>query len=257
MKQPILFIGHGTPMNAIEDNPETRVWRELGEKLIVYKPTVILMISAHWYTRGSYIQSMTEPKQIYDMYGFPKELYDLRYPVKGYTALTERVLSLLGEGVSVDDEWGIDHGAWSVLVHLFPKANVPVVQLSVDGMKGPHYHKRIGELLRSLRDEGVLIIGSGNIVHNLGRIQWSNEGGTPQADTFDQWVKEGILHRDVDRLLNYESYPDSSYAVPTPDHFYPLYYCYGASESDDQVEVFNDLRCRGSLSMTGYLWESP
>lgn len=252
-RMPVLFVGHGSPMNAIEPNEFTARWEEIGKALPV--PKAILSVSAHWFTRQSSVGSGADPRMIYDMYGFPRALYEVRYPVKGSRELSQRVSALLGTKVTVDDTWGLDHGSWSVLLYLFPKADVPVIQLSVNGTLAPEEQYQIGRSLRPLRDEGVLILGSGNVVHNLREIEWDNPEGTEKADRFDRQIRDAVQQGDVPSLLHYKEWKDASYAVPTPDHLDPLFYCLGAVTEQDHAEVFNDRRVMGSLSMTGYLFK--
>jgi 4,5-DOPA dioxygenase extradiol len=253
MKMPIVFVGHGSPMNAIEDTKFSKAWYELGKKLP--KPKAILAISAHWYTDGTRIQSAAKPKQVYDMYGFPKALYEVKYPVQGDLALTKRVQELIKEGLKVDDTWGIDHGSWAILNKMYPNADVPVVQLSVDGHKSPAEHYALGKKLAALREEGVLIFASGDIVHNLGMIDWDSDAGYEWADEFDNYIRDKILQKDHEAVVNYTSQGEKArFAAPTPEHFLPVLYALGASSSEDKIEVFNDYRTMGSLSMTGFLW---
>ena len=193
MKMPVLFVGHGSPMNAIEDNSFTRVWRKIGEKLP--RPKAILAISAHWYTEGTLTSDVENPQMIYDMYGFPPALYALKYPVKGSKALAEDVIKVLGPDVKIDNAWGIDHGTWSVLVNMFPDADIPVVQLSINHKAPAQAHFDLGLKLRALRDEGILIFASGNIVHNLSLINWNMSAGYPWAHTFDDYIKKNILEK--------------------------------------------------------------
>ena len=225
-RMPVIFSGHGSPMIALEHNDITEGMRKVGEKVIsgYGKPKAILAVSAHWYTRGSWIQTAPVPKQVYDMYGFPKELYEVKYPVKGCLPLTKRVEELLGNTVKEDDSWGIDHGTWTVLIHMFPKADIPVVQLSVDGLAKPSENFEIGKKLSVLRDEGYLIFGSGNVVHNLRRVEWDNEGGTPMTHAFNDYVKKAVAEGNTEALIDYEKGPSASYAVPTPDHYLPILY---------------------------------
>lgn len=250
---PVIFCGHGDPMLALRDNELTRSLRQLGDQVIKEfgRPKAILMVSAHWFTRGTLIQSAREPRQVYDMYGFPEELYQVTYPVEGYADLTNRVLELLGDDVKVDDDWGIDHGTWTVLVHMFPDADIPVVQLSVDGLSDPEVHYQLGKRLASLRKEGYLIMASGNVVHNLRQVEWDNPGGTDKTTAFNQFVKERIAERDDSALIDYTRIPNAPYAVPTPDHYLPLLYPLGASQGEKAV-VFNDHCELGSMAMTGF-----
>lgn len=254
-KMPVLFVGHGSPMNAIEDTEFTRGWQELGKH--IGKPSAILAVSAHWYTRGLFVSDAAENKQIYDMYGFPQELYDVKYAPKGDPALARHVLSLLPSDAKANRDWGIDHGIWSVLCRMVPDASIPVVMMSIDGYRSAKEHYELGKALRSLREENVLILGSGNVVHHLGLIDWNNpSGGYPWADAFDNYVRDAILAGDFEKAIDYK---DSGLAYqkafPTPDHFNPLPVILGAATKDDKVTVWNDARTLGSLSMTSYLFE--
>lgn len=251
MRMPVLFVGHGSPMNAITDNPYKDTWIRLGQLL---RPKAILCVSAHWYTKGTYVNPAETPEQIYDMYGFPKELYEVSYPAKGSPELAARVQTLLGEGVSANTDWGIDHGTWSVLKWMFPQADLPIVQLSIDGTQPAEFHYDLGTKLRALRDEGILVVGSGNIVHNLRRIDWKSEGGLPWAYEFDGLIKAAIVAGDHTPVIHYKDLGESAkLAVPTPDHYYPLLYVLGAADPADPVHCFNESCELGSLSMTGYL----
>jgi 4,5-DOPA dioxygenase extradiol len=251
---PILFIGHGSPMNAIEDNEFTRTWAALGEKLP--RPEVILTVSAHWVTEGSGVCSAGQPQQIYDMYGFPRALYELRYAPPGSPATAARVTALAVE-VREDNGWGLDHGAWSVLAAMYPKADIPVLQLSLDARADRREHFLLGRKLRALRDEGVLILGSGNVVHNLGRVDWDRVGGFDWADDFDAYIKGCVARRDFDGVIDYKKAGLSAKnAFYTTEHFDPLLYVLGAAHENDRLTVFNDTRILGAISMTGYLFEA-
>ncbi|MCC6094059.1 MAG: 4,5-DOPA dioxygenase extradiol [Eubacterium sp.] len=253
---PVIFSGHGSPMIALENNEITKGMEDIGRYVVDHygKPKAILAISAHWYTDGTYIQSAPQPRQIYDMYGFPEELYAVKYPARGDGELTARVQKILGNQVSVNNDWGIDHGTWTVLVHMFPEADIPVVQLSVNGRISAAESYKIGKQLDALRNEGYLILGSGNIVHNLMRVEWDNEGGTPMTLGFNKKITDAVISGDEDVVIHYDKLPDAAYAVPTPDHFLPLLYCLGAAEGD-KVRVFNNVCNLGSMAMTGYLFE--
>lgn len=252
-KMPMLFVGHGSPMNAIEDNEFTRKWEEVGKKLKT--PKAILAISAHWYTDGTRIQEEESPKMIYDMYGFPKEMYEIVYPAKGNPKLAREAMELIGSKVTVDHTWGLDHGIWSVLVKMYPNAEIPVVQLSVDGNADSAEHYKMGTQLSKLREEGVLILASGNVVHNLREVDWENSEGTAWALDFDSYIKEAVLSGNYESAVNYHAHKSAVRAVPTPDHFYPLLYILGAADKKDTITVFNDSCIMGSLSMTSYLFE--
>lgn len=255
-RMPTLFIGHGSPMMALEHTETTNTFKSIGQNIInnYGKPKAILAVSAHWYTDGTYIQSAENPKQIYDMYGFPKELYEVVYSAKGDNELTQKVQQLLGDAVSIDDTWGIDHGMWTVLVHMFPDASVPVVQLSIHKNLNPKEAYQLGTKLQSLRDEGYLIMGSGNIVHNLRRLEWDSPSGTPATIEFDRYITDAVLANDTDKVINYEQHPHARYAAPTPDHYLPLIYIMGAG-GDAKPTVFNQTYNSGSLSMTGFIFE--
>ena len=256
-RMPVVFSGHGSPMIAIENNEITEGMASVGRYIKEHygKPKAILSISAHWCTDGTYVQSAPIPRQVYDMYGFPAELYAVKYPVHGDEELTAKVQNLLGDQVSVNDSWGIDHGTWTVLVHMFPKADIPVVQLSVNGRLSAAQSYAIGKKLTALRDEGYLIFGSGNVVHNLMRVEWDNDGGTPMTLRFNKEITDAVLSAKKDIVIHYDQLQDASYAVPTPDHFLPLLYCLGATEGD-QVKVFNNICNLGSIAMAGYLFET-
>lgn len=254
-KMPVVFSGHGSPMLALEDTAVTKGLRDLGEQIIEKygKPKAILAVSAHWYTRGTYVQSEEAPKQIYDMYGFPKELYDFKYPARGCPELTDRILTLLGNRVSVNDEWGIDHGTWTVLCHVFPAADIPVVQLSVDGTINEDEIYEIGKSLAPLREEGYLIFASGNIVHNLRCVEWDNPNGSPECIAFNDAITGYVLDRNDRVVMDYSAVPNASYAVPTPEHYLPLIYILGASEGEKPT-VFNNHCELGAIAMTGYIF---
>lgn len=255
-RMPTLFVGHGSPIMALEHTDTTNTFKTIGENIInkYGKPKAILAISAHWYSDGTYIQSTDNPKQIYDMYGFPQELYEVVYPAKGDRSLTEKVQQLLSNSVSINDTWGIDHGMWTVLVHMFPDASIPVVQLSINKYLSPNEMYQLGTNLQSLRDEGYLIMGSGNIVHNLRLLEWNNPSGTAATIEFDQYISKAVLANDVNTVVNYKSHPHASYAAPTPDHYLPLIYIMGASEGAKPI-VFNQTYNSGALSMTGFIFE--
>ena len=252
-RMPVLFVGHGSPMNAIEDNPFSRGLSALGETL--ERPKAILSVSAHWFTRGTKVNDSPTPSMIYDMYGFPEELYQLKYPAAGSPELAYRARTLIGEFVSIDNNWGLDHGTWSVLRRVFPKADIPIVQLSVNAMLTPAEHYAIGQQLRALREEGVLIFGSGNVVHNLSRVDWRMNDGQPWAQEFDQYIHQAILSGDYDSVLHYNRVGEAAQlSVPSIDHFAPLLYLLGASDADDKISVFNADCTLGSMSMTSYLF---
>lgn len=253
MKMPVLFVGHGSPMNAIESNRYTEMWRTVVKDL---KPEAILMVSAHWFTGGSRAQDDPSPRKINDMYGFPDALYTLRYDVKGSPWLTDAITALLGSNVKIDNTWGIDHGSWSVLCHMFPEADVPVVQLSVDRTATPAEKFDLGRRLHALRDKGILIIGSGNIVHNLRLVNPGMEDPFDWAKSFDESIQEAISNGDFRTCIDYEKLGEAArLSVPTTDHYDPLLYVLGAADEEDEVTIFNAGYQFGSVSMTSYLFE--
>lgn len=254
VKMPTLFIGHGSPMNAIEDNEYTENWVKIAGK--IPKPEAILAVSAHWYTEGSRIMDEVQPKMVYDMYGFPEELYRIEYKAKGSPELSHLTKTLITKTVKIDNSWGYDHGTWSVLCRMYPEADIPVYQLSVDSSASAETHFQIGQEISALREKGVLIFGSGNVVHNLSKINWGMIGGNPWAVEFDNYIKEKIIRKQYKDVIHYETAGKSSeLAFFTPEHFYPLLYALGASREDDRLSIFNDSCMMGSLSMTSYLFE--
>jgi len=253
-RMPVLFVGHGSPMNAVEDNQFTDNWEKYA--LVIPKPAAILCVSAHWYTRGSRIMDEAHPRMVYDMYGFPEELYQVQYPAAGAPGLAHETTQLIQREVVIDNSWGFDHGTWSVLHRMFPAADIPVYQLSVDMNAPAQTHFQIGRELAALREKGVLTLGSGNVVHNLGRISWGMEGGQPWAVEFDNYIKGKISKREFQDVIHYETAGASAkMAFPTPDHFYPLLYILGASDDTDKLTIFNDSCVMGSMSMTCFLFE--
>ena len=251
---PLLFIGHGSPMNAIENNEFTKNWTEIALK--IGKPKAILSISAHWYTDGTRINDEKVPKIVYDMYGFPKELYDLVYNASGAPEIAHIVEDLLSREVRIDNSWGIDHGTWSVSTHMYPAADIPLLQMSIDMDAPAATHFAIGKELKALREQGVLILGSGNVVHNLALVNWDMETGYAWADDFDKYIKDKIATGKYEDVIDYKKAgPSSDRAFYTPEHFYPLLYIIGASDKADKLTVYNDKRIMGAISMTCYLFE--
>ncbi|MCH3908441.1 MAG: 4,5-DOPA dioxygenase extradiol [Sphaerochaeta sp.] len=247
---PVLFVGHGSPMNAMEDNQFSAGWTEISKKIPT--PKAILCISAHWFTHGLRVNNSPKPKQIYDMYGFPEELYQITWPAPGDPELAGRVAKMTG--AKVDDSWGCDHGAWSVLRRMYPKADIPFFQLSVNRDAPPEKHFALGRTLASLRDEGVLIVGSGDVVHNLSLVDWDNPGGFPWAEEFDGYVHDAILRGDYQAVVDYRKAGEcAEYAFFTPDHFLPILPVLGAAQPGEKVTVFNRQCVMGALSMTSYL----
>ncbi|MCC6609909.1 MAG: 4,5-DOPA dioxygenase extradiol [Burkholderiales bacterium] len=247
---PVVFFGHGSPMNVLEDNRYTRAWREIGRALP--RPRAVLCVSAHWYTRGTGVTAAQAPKTIHDFYGFPRELYALRYPAPGDPVLAARVRDLLAPTeVALDHEWGLDHGAWAVLRSAYPDADVPAVQLSIDGTQPASFHYALGRRLAPLRDEGVLLAGSGNVVHNLSLMARSTDAARYDwAVRFNDFVRDALARGDHRALVRWEDAgEDARRAIPTPEHYLPLVYCLGALEPGEPVRIAVDGIDLGSISM--------
>ena len=251
---PVLFIGHGSPMNGIEDNDFSKSWAAMGQS--IPKPTAVLVVSAHWLTRGTHITAMEQPKTIHDFGGFPDELFRVQYPAPGSPELaveTQKIITSVP--VELDHEWGLDHGTWTVVRHMYPKADIPVLQLSIDYSKSPQFHYDLAKELSALRKKGVLIIGSGNMVHNLGKVAWDKlnepEYGYDWALEINQTFKDKIVGKDHKSLIEYQKLGSTALlAIPTPDHYYPLLYTLGLQTEKDAIQFFNDRTVGGSLTMT-------
>jgi len=251
---PVLFLGHGSPMNAIEDNQFAEGFRTIAKTLP--RPNAILCISAHWFTIGTKVTAMENPPTIHDFYGFPKELFEVQYPAKGSPELAKEIKKLLYiTTVALDKNWGLDHGTWSVIKHLYPKADIPVIQLSIDSTKPASYHYDLAQQLIPLRKKGILIIGSGNIVHNLGLVNYQNfdkddygyDWAIEAKEKINQWLMEGNFQS----IINYDKQIKSiQLAIPTPEHYLPLIYALGLKEKSETITLFNDKLVAGSLSMT-------
>jgi 4,5-DOPA dioxygenase extradiol len=252
-KMPVLFVGHGSPMNTLERNGYTDAWRAFGQRLP--RPKAILVVSAHWYFGATAVTAMAKPRTIHDFYGFPQELFDFDYPASGAPDLAQEIVELVKpEWVGLDrDQWGLDHGTWSVLAHIFPDANVPVVQLSINALRPMDYHVVMGRKLARLRERGVMILASGNVVHNLGRIQWDKpDAAFDWSERFDDAAVAQLVDSPAD-VLKLMEHPDYGLAVPTPDHFIPLLYVAGlAAEDGSAAEALVRGYAMGSISMTCY-----
>lgn len=251
---PVLFIGHGSPMNGIEDNEFSERWKTMAKEIPT--PAAVLVESAHWFTKGTKITAMDFPKTIHDFGGFPQELFDVQYKAPGNPTLATETVSLLkSANVELDHDWGLDHGTWTVVRHMYPEAKIPVLQLSIDYTKGPQYHFDLSKELYALRKKGVLIIGSGNMVHNLRMVAWDKmdekEYGFDWALKMNDSFKHLISDRNFRPLINYESLGmEAKLAIPTPEHYLPLLYTLGLKGSKDAVSFFNDKAIAGSLTMT-------
>ncbi|CAA7197341.1 4,5-DOPA-extradiol-dioxygenase [Chryseobacterium potabilaquae] len=253
-RMPVLFLGHGSPMNAIEENQFVQGFRKAAKE--IPQPNAIICISAHWYTAGTFVTAMDTPKTIHDFYGFPKALFDVQYPAPGSPELAQETINLLNPiEVEKDFNWGLDHGAWSVIKHMYPDANIPIIQLSIDYTKSAQYHFELAKKLHSLREKGILIIGSGNIVHNLRLIDWKNintvGAGWDWAIEAREKTNNWLLDGNFQSIIDYQKQGISlQYAIPTPDHYLPLIYTLGLKNKSESLALFNDQLIGGSLSMT-------
>lgn len=253
-KMPVLFLGHGSPMNAIEENEFVQGFRNVAKD--IENPEAILVISAHWETNGTFVTAMEQPKTIHDFGGFPRELFAVQYPAPGSPELAKATKELVTKtDIGLDHQWGLDHGAWSVIKHMYPNANVPVVQMSIDYTKPPSYHYELAKELAVLRNKGVLIVGSGNMVHNLRMVDWRR---LDEVDYAYDWALEaktkmnaGILNQDHQSLINFDKQGMAfKLAVPTPEHYLPLLYALALQEENESAKLFNDKAVAGSLTMT-------
>lgn len=255
-KMPLLFVGHGSPMNAIEDNEFSERWEQMGKEIA--RPAAVLCISAHWLTKGTHVTAMEQPKTIHDFGGFPQALFNVQYPAPGNTALAAEVKNIIkSTNVGLDHDWGLDHGTWSVVKRMYPDAKIPVLQLSIDYNKPAQYHFNLAKELADLRKKGVLIMGSGNMVHNLGMVAWNKlnepEYGFDWAHEINAVFKKNIAERNFQPLINYESLGTAAkLAIPTPDHYYPMIYSLGLVDNSDDISFFNDKAVGGSLTMTSF-----
>jgi len=253
-RMPVLFVGHGSPMYAIEENEFVNKWRNLGETLPI--PKAIICISAHWETRGTQVTAMQNPPTIHDFGGFPRELYEIEYPAPGNPELAkEAIQTISGTTVLPDEKWGLDHGTWSVIRRIYPKADIPIIQMSLDYNKSPKEHYELARELASFREKGVMIIGSGNIVHNLRHVAWDKpddmEYGHDWAIEANDLVKKLIVENNHQALIDYKSLGKAvQMAAPSPDHYLPLLYALALKKDDEELSFFNDKAVMGSLTMT-------
>lgn len=253
-KMPVLFIGHGSPMNAIEDNIFSKRWQQMGKEIPT--PKAVVVVSAHWLTKGTMVTAMPNPKTIHDFGGFPQALFEVQYPASGSPELATEIQKLItNPAVELDHDWGLDHGTWSVVKHMYPDADIPVLQLSIDYYKPAAYHYELAKQLLALRKKGVLIIGSGNMVHNLRMVAWDKlnepEYGFDWALEMNDVFKNKISNGFHKELIQYEKlHKAATLAIPTPDHYYPLLYILALQTDNDKVEFFNDKAVGGSLTMT-------
>jgi 4,5-DOPA dioxygenase extradiol len=246
---PVVFFGHGSPMNTLDRNPYTEAWRKLGAAMPA--PKAIVCVSAHWYTEGTAVTAMSRPRTIHDFYGFPQALFDVRYPAPGAPELAARVRALLAPlEVALDESWGLDHGTWSVLKHAYPSADIPVIQLSIDGTQPPQFHYDAGRRLASLRDEGVLVVGSGNVVHNLRLMKRDGGGAFDWAVRFNERIRAALASRDHRALIDFAGLgEDARLSVPTPEHYLPLLYVAALQRDDEDMSFPADGYDLGSVSM--------
>lgn len=252
-KMPVLFLGHGSPMNAIEENEFVQGFRNIGKE--ISRPQAILCISAHWETKGTYVTAMEQPRTIHDFGGFPQALFQVQYPAPGSPSLANETKQIIQKtDVGLDTQWGLDHGAWSVIKHLYPYADVPIIQMSLDYTQGAKYHYELAQELSSLRQKGILIVGSGNMVHNLGMVAWNklNENyAYDWAQEAGEKMKNYIVETQHENLINFKSQGKAfDLAIPTPEHYLPLLYTLALQEKNDKIEFFNDKALAGSLTMT-------
>jgi len=258
---PVLFIGHGSPMNAIEENEFVNMWRSIGKS--IPKPNAFLCVSAHWETRGTYLTAMEKPTTIHDFGGFPKALFDVQYPALGSPELAKEIQHIIkSTEVSLDYKWGLDHGSWSVIKAFFPNAEIPVIQMSLDYTQSPQRHYEIAQELTSLRKKGILIIGSGNLVHNLGLIAWdkmnTDNYAYEWATEANTKMKQFILANDHNSLINFRSQGIAfDLAIPSAEHYLPLLYALALKTPNEKVRFFNDKAVAGSISMTSLMIEKP
>lgn len=252
-QMPVFFLGHGSPMNAIEENNFVKEFRKLGSELLA--PRAILCISAHWETNGTFVTAMERPRTIHDFGGFPEELYGIQYPAPGSPKLAQETKDLIrNTEVGLDNKWGLDHGSWTVIKHLYPNADVPIIQMSLDYTKPAKFHYDLAKELMSLRNKGILIVGSGNLVHNLSMINWSKLSSPyayDWAEEASEKMKSYILNGEHHELINYQNHGKAfNLAIPTPEHYLPLLYVMALKSKKDDITLFNDEPIGGSITMT-------
>lgn len=252
-KMPVLFLGHGSPMNGVEENEFVQGFRKISSE--IETPKAIVVISAHWQTKGTQVTAMEKPRTIHDFSGFPKELYEIQYPAPGLPQLAHEIKSAVkSTEVLLDEKWGLDHGAWTVIRHMYPRADIPVIQLSLDFHKSPLEHFELAKQLYELRSKGILIVGSGNLVHNLGMVSWQklNENfGYDWAIEANEKMKQFILDGNHQALINYSKQGKAfDLSIPTPEHYLPLLYSLALQDKKDELKIFNDEPVAGSLTMT-------
>jgi len=258
-RMPLLFLGHGSPMNAIEENEFVQGFRKVGHE--IQRPKAILCISAHWETKGTYVTAMQRPRTIHDFGGFPPALFDVQYPAPGSPELALETKKMIRKTeIVLDDTWGLDHGAWSVIKHLYPNADVPVIQMSLDYTKPAKYHFELAQELTILRNKGILLVGSGNMVHNLRKVAWDKLKGEPFAFDWameaNEKMKSYLLNGDFQSLIDYDKQGAAfNLAIPTPEHYLPLIYTLALTDKKDSITFFNDQPVGGSLSMTSVKFE--
>jgi 4,5-DOPA dioxygenase extradiol len=247
---PMLFVGHGSPLNALEDTIYSEGWKAISKEIPT--PKAILAISARYYADGTFLNDAQNPKQIYDMYGFPDALYRITYHPQGNPVLAKSIANLVGGKTNAS--FGIDHGIWSVLRRSYPEANIPVIAMSVNHQLSPQEMVELGKKLKVLREQGILLFGTGSIVHNLYLVDWDNQGGYPWAEDYQKRINERVLNNDVNALVHFDRDPDASKAFTSVEHYAPLLYLLGARDEKDHVKIFNDSETLGSISMTSYLF---
>lgn len=255
---PVLFVGHGSPMNGIQENEFSTTWRAVGNRLP--KPSAVLIISAHWYTPGTFVTAMEAPPTIHDFYGFPNALHEVQYDAPGSPALAAETAQLIkSTETQLSHEWGLDHGAWSVVRNMYPDADVPMIQMSIDYAQSPQWHYEVAKELSSLRNKGVLILGSGNMIHNLRIMDWQlSDKGYDWADELNSIFKKHISAGSHQPLIHYHTLgAAASMAIPTPEHYLPMLYAIGLQDKSDEVSFFNDKTVMGSVSMTSFAVGKP